>query len=108
MADYLINIFLDDDNRKKVEAAGLGDNIRDIDGKKAIQVPVGDKEHKKLVKGFPDLAFDSSNACTLPPEAENKLLGIVLDMKTLDVMKFAIMKIYNPLAGKAPRAARFS
>jgi hypothetical protein len=26
-------------------------------------------------------------------------------MKTIDVMKVAIMKLYNPLAGKAPRAA---
>jgi hypothetical protein len=26
-------------------------------------------------------------------------------MKTVDVMKFAIMKLYNPLAGKAPRSA---
>ena len=107
MADYLINIFLDDDNRKKVEAAGMGDKIKDIDGKKAIQVELGAKEHKKLIKGFPDLSFDSNNACVLPPEAEAKLLAIVLDMKTTDVMKFAIMKIYNPLAGKAPRAARF-
>ena len=105
MADYLINIFLDDDNRKKIEAAGLGDKIIDLDGKKAIQVEMTDKEHKKLTKGFKDLTFDASKACVLPPEAEAKLLGIVLDMKTLDVMKFAIMKLYNPLAGKAPRAA---
>jgi len=42
----------------------------------------------------------------LPPEAEDKLLGIIADMKTLDVMKFAIMKLYNPLAGKPPRSAQ--
>jgi hypothetical protein len=64
------------------------------------------KDQKKLVKGFPDLAFDSANACVLPSEAETKLLNIVADMKTVDVMKFAIMKLYNPLAGKAPRSAQ--
>jgi len=105
MADYLINIFLDDEKRKKVEGAGLADKIVELGGKKAVQVEMGAKEQKKLVKGFPDLSFDGSNACVLPAEAEAKLIGIIADMKTLDVMKFAIMKLYNPLAGKAPRSA---
>jgi hypothetical protein len=105
MADYYINVFLEDEKRKKIEAAGLGDKIAKVDGKDAIQVEVTSKEQKKLVKGFPGLTFDAANACTLPEEAEAKLVDIIADMKTLDVMKFAIMKLYNPLAGKAPRAA---
>ena len=105
MADYLINVFLDDEKMKKIEAAGLGGKVIDLGGKKAVQVEMSAKEQKKLVKGFPDLTFDASNACVLPDEASAKLLGIVADMKTLDVMKFAIMKLYNPLAGKAPRSA---
>lgn len=105
MADYLINVFLDDEKMKKIEAAGLGGKVINLGGKKAVQVEMSAKEQKKLVKGFPDLTFDASNACVLPDEASAKLLGIVADMKTLDVMKFAIMKLYNPLAGKAPRSA---
>jgi hypothetical protein len=105
MADYFINVFLDDEKSKKIEAAGLADKIVEINGKKAVQVVVTAKEQKKLVKGFPDLSFDASNACELPAEAEAKLLDIIADTQTLDVMKFAIMKLYNPLAGKAPRAA---
>mgnify|MGYP003472460497 FL=1 len=105
MADYLINVFLDDEKMKKIAAAGLADKVIDLGGKKAVQVEMSAKEQKKLVKGFPDLTFDASNACVLPDEASAKLLGIVADMKTLDVMKFAIMKLYNPLAGKAPRSA---
>ena len=105
MADYLINVFLDDEKMKKIEAAGLADKVLDLGGKKAVQVEMSAKEQKKLVKGFPDLAFDASNATVLPDEASAKLLGIIADMKTLDVMKFAIMKLYNPLAGKAPRSA---
>lgn len=105
MADYLINIILDDEKLKKVEEAGLADKVVEIDGKKAIQVEMTKKEQKKLAKGFEGLNFDSTNACVLPDEASAKLLDIVLEMKTLDVMKFAIMKLYNPLAGKAPRAA---
>lgn len=105
MADYLINVFLDDEKIKKIEAAGLADSITTIDGKKAVRVAMSAKEQKKLVKGFADLTFDADNACVLPDAAGDKLLEIICEMKTLDVMKFAIMKLYNPLAGKAPRAA---
>jgi hypothetical protein len=105
MADYYINIFLDDEKRKKLEAAGVLDAATTIDGKDALQVGLTAKEQKKLVKGFTDLTFDDAKGCVLPGDAEVKLVDIIADMKTLDVMKFAIMKLYNPLAGKAPRAA---
>ncbi|HBI15871.1 MAG TPA: hypothetical protein DDY20_10230 [Desulfobulbaceae bacterium] len=105
MADYFINIFLNDEKIQKLTDAGLAGNIKEIDGKKAIQVKASDKEQKKMVKGFPGLAFDANNACVLPEAAENTVFDIVCNMKTIDVMKFAIMKIYNPLAGKAPRTA---
>jgi hypothetical protein len=105
MADYFINVFLDDAKLKTIEAAGLTDKVVDLDGKKAVQVEMTKKEQKKIAKGFAGLTFDSANACVLPEEAEATLLNIIADMKTLDVMKFAIMKLYNPLAGKAPRAA---
>ena len=105
MADYLINVFLDDAKLQKIEAAGLGDKVLMVEGKKAIQVEMSTKEKKKLEKGFNGLTFDSTNACVLPEEAENKLVDIIADTKTLDVMKIAIMKLYNPLAGKAPRSA---
>jgi hypothetical protein len=106
MADYFINVFLDGAKLKKIEDAGLQGSVSEIDGKKAVQVPMSQKDQKKLVKGFPGLNFDAGNACSLPAEAEDKLLNIVTEMKTLDVMKFAIMKLYNPLAGKAPRSAQ--
>ena len=76
-----------------------------MEGKAAIAVPVTAKEQKKLIKGVSDLSFDQNNCFRLPTEAEEKLFGFVCDMKTADVMKFAIMKLYNPLAGKAPRSA---
>ena len=106
MADYYINIFLNDEKQQKIEGAGLASHIKDINGKKAVQVDVSAKEQKKLVKGFPDISFDSANACVLPEKAENTLLDIICNMKTIDVMKVAIMKIYSPLAGKAPRSAQ--
>jgi len=105
MAGYTINIFLNDERLKKLEVAQLTDQVKEIDGKKVIQVSFSDKEYKKLKKGFPDLVFDASNGCVIPEHAENILFDIVVNSKTLDVIKFAIMKIYNPLAGKPIRSA---
>ncbi len=106
MADYCIHIMLDDQKIQKITSAGLAGDITEVDGKKMIRVKVSDKEQKKLAKGFPDMVFDAGNACVLPEAAENTVFDFICDMKTVDVMKFAIMKIYNPLAGKAPRSAQ--
>ena len=103
MADFYINVLMDDEKLKKIEAAGLADQVQEIDGKKAVQVGMTKKDKKKLCKGFTDMAFDSANACVLPEEAENTLMGIISEMGTLDVMKVAITKLYNPLAGKSIR-----
>ena len=100
MADYYINIFLDEEKLKKVEDAGLEAEIIEIDGKKAVRVGVTAKEHKKLLKGFPDLTPDASSAYTLPEKGETTLMGIIVSAKSLDVMKAAILKLYNPFAGK--------
>ena len=100
MADYYITIFLDADKSKKIEDAGLAGEIREIDGKKAIQVEVTAKEHKKLLKGFPNLTPDSSNAYVVPEQAETLLMNMIVSVKSLDVMKAAILKLYNPFDGK--------
>ena len=107
MADYYIVLFLDDEKIKKIEGAGLAGEIKEIDGKKAVRLGVTSKEQKKLAKGFPDLTFDSSNACVLPGQAEEILMNLIVGMKTLDVMKGAIIKLYNPLSGRELRAKVF-
>ena len=104
MADYCINVFLDDEQEKKIRDLGLGEHIQEIEGKKAVQVAMSPKDQKKLKKGFPEIEFDSSNACVLPDEAQITLIDIILQVKSLDVMKFAITKLYNPLAGKDLRS----
>jgi hypothetical protein len=100
MADAYINLFLDDAKVKQLTDVGLGGKITEIGGKKAVQVEMTQKDRKKLEKGFKGLAFDASNACVLPENGEATLLKIITDMKSLDVMKFAITKLYNPLAGR--------
>ncbi|MDD5100621.1 MAG: hypothetical protein PHP66_06680 [Syntrophales bacterium] len=100
MADYYINIFLDDEKIKKIEGVGLAGGIQEINGRKAVRVGVTAKEQKKLAKSFPDLTPDSSNAYVLPEQAENLVLNMILSVKSFDVMKGAILKLYNPFAGK--------
>jgi hypothetical protein len=100
MADYYINLFLDDEKIKKLEGVGLSGEIQEINGKKAVRVGVTSKEQKKLAKSFPELTPDSSNAYVLPEQAENLVLNMIVSIKSLDVMKGAILKLYNPFAGK--------
>jgi len=100
MADAYINIFLNDDKVKQLQEAGLAGQVKTIDGKQAVQVGMTSKDQKKLVKGYEGLTFDASNACVLPEKGEEILWKIIIDMKSIDVMKFAITKLYNPLAGR--------
>ena len=100
MADAYINIFLNDDKVKQFQEAGLAGQFKTIDGKQAVQVGMTSKDQKKLVKGYEGLTFDASNACVLPEKGEEILWKIIIDMKSIDVMKFAITKLYNPLAGR--------
>jgi len=100
MADYYINVVLDDEKLKKIEEAGLSGHVQETSGKKVVQVGMTAKDQKKLLKGFQNLTFDGNNACFLPQEAENQLFSIILNMKTVEVMKVAITKLYNPLKGR--------
>ncbi|MFH0845227.1 MAG: hypothetical protein V1930_07095 [Pseudomonadota bacterium] len=107
MANCYINLFLDNEQETKIKDLGLGDQIKEIEGKKSVQVLMSDRDQKKLQKGYPGLEFDDSNACVLPENAEKTLMDIIFNVKSLDVMKFAITKLYNPLAGKGLRSKTF-
>jgi hypothetical protein len=104
MADYCINVFLNEEQEKKLQELGLGSHIKEIEGKRAVQVAMSEKDQKKLKKGFPDIEFNASNECVLPESAQLTLMDIIFNLQTLDVMKFAITKLYNPLAGKELRS----
>jgi hypothetical protein len=100
MADAFVNVFLDEKKINQLKEIGLDDQIQEIEGKKAVQVGMSRKDRKKLEKGFDGLSFDAANACVLPEDAENTLWSYITDNKSLDVMKYAITKLYNPLAGR--------
>jgi len=100
MADAYINVMLNDERIQKLQELGLADKVKEAGGTKFVQVEMSKKDQKKLEKGFEGLAFDAANACVLPEKGDQILWKIITDMKTLDVMKFAITKLYSPLAGR--------
>ena len=100
MADFVINLFLDDAKMGQLAEAGQADQVMTIDGKKAVQIKMGEKDKKKLLKAYPDLAFDDANACVLPEDGNEKLMQTIVALRSLDVIKEAIKKLYNPLAGR--------
>ncbi|MEW5908771.1 MAG: hypothetical protein AB1659_03125 [Thermodesulfobacteriota bacterium] len=100
MADAYINVVLNDERVKKLQELGLADQIKEIGGKKVVQVGMTKKDQKKLEKGYEGLTFDASSSCVLPEKGDQILWKIIEDMKSLDVMKFAIIKLYSPLAGR--------
>jgi hypothetical protein len=100
MADAYVNVVLDDARVNQLKEIGLDGKITEAGGQKIVQVEMTKKDVKKLEKGYPGLNFDAGNACVLPEKGDQILWKIITDMKSLDVMKFAITKLYNPLAGR--------
>jgi hypothetical protein len=100
MSEYYINIPLNAELIANIRSAGMEQHITHNCEKKIIQICINVKEQKKLMKKFCDLKFDENNACVLPEESNKILMNLILQMQSLDVMKVAIMKLYNPLAGR--------
>lgn len=100
MNKYYINIPIDEKSFTIIDNIGLSDNIIDVQSKKTIQIEMSSKDHKKLMKAFCDLTFDDNNACVLPEEKNEILINLIIQMQSIDIMKTAILKLYNPLAGR--------
>ncbi|SFM05303.1 hypothetical protein SAMN05421830_112122 [Desulfomicrobium norvegicum] len=100
MNNYHINIVLNDKVMPIIENIGLSDHIVDIQSTKIIPIEMSSKDHKKLMKAFCDLTFDENNACVLPKEKNEILINLIIQSQSIDIMKTAIMKLYNPLAGR--------
>lgn len=100
MNNYYINIPLNEERLSSINNIGLSNHIVDINSTKTIQIEMNPKDHKKLMKAFCDLTFDENNACVLPEEKNDILMNLILQTHSIDIMKTAIMKLYNPLAGR--------
>ncbi|HUU41525.1 MAG TPA: hypothetical protein VMW42_11340 [Desulfatiglandales bacterium] len=105
--DYIINVFLDDAKIDKMKKAGLGDHITEVGGKKAVKVPLPDKNERKFRKAFPGAALNDKTGAVdnFPEDAANLLFDVVIENKSLDIMSLFLMKAFKPLAGKPLRSA---
>ena len=105
--DYLIKIFLDDEKTKKLEEAGLGGHITEVDGKKVIEVTLPQKNQRKFGKAFPKAVLNDQTGEVdgFPEDAANLLLDVVIENKTVEVMHLFLLKAFKPLAGKELRRA---
>ena len=99
--DYLINVFLDDDKIKKLEEAGLGEHITEVDGKKAITVTLPQKNQRKFSKAFPKTVLNDQTGEVegFPEDAANLLFDVIIENEQMEVMHLFLVKAYNPLAG---------
>ncbi|HOO91593.1 MAG TPA: hypothetical protein PLA74_12280 [Syntrophales bacterium] len=99
--DYTIKISLDDEKTQKLEAAGLGDSIKD----KALVVPMPQKNKRKFVKAFPKAILDETTGeiTDFPEESVGLLIDTIAENKMLEVMHLFLMKAFKPLEGKEIR-----
>jgi len=103
--DYLINISLDDKKIKKLEEAGLGDHIIEVDGKKVIKVSLPQKNQRKFGKAFPKSVLNeqTGEVDDFPEDAANLLFDIVIETKAVEVIHLFLAKAFDPLAGRPLR-----
>lgn len=103
--DFLINVFLDDDKIKKLEEAGLGEHLTEVDGKKAITVTLPQKNQRKFSKAFPKAILNEQTVEVddFPEDAANLLFDLIIETKTVEVIHLFLMQAFKPLAGRPLR-----
>jgi len=96
---------LDDDRLQRLEQAGLSHHISEVEGKKALKVPLPQKNQRKFKKAFPKTVLNeqTGQVDNFPEDAAAMLLDTIIEHKTPEVMHLFLLKTYKPLAGRAPR-----
>lgn len=107
MADYVINVFLDDEKINKLQEVSLGDQVVEVGGKKAVKVPLPDKNQRKFKKAFPQVVLNdqTGEVDNFPEDSADLLFDVVIENKNLDIMSFFLLKAFKPLAGKELRTS---
>ena len=87
---YPINIWINDERYKKLQAAHLANMTEDVlAGMKVIRVQCSERQKDKILKLYPMAKFDSATTKSielLPPEVKNKLFDLVVEKKSLDII----------------------
>jgi hypothetical protein len=103
--EYLITIVLDEEKVKRLEEAGLGSDIEEVNGNKVIKVALPEKNQRKFSKAFKETSFNdqTGEVDNFPEDAADMLFEVIIENKTTEVMHLFLMKAFNPLAGRELR-----
>jgi hypothetical protein len=106
-SEYLITIVLDEEKVKRLEEAGLGSGIEEVDGNKVIKVTLPERNQRKFTKAFKEASLNDQTGAVenFPEDAAALLFEVIIENKTTDVMHLFLMKAFKPLAGRELRRA---
>jgi len=88
---YPINIWINEERYKKLEEAGLSSMAKDVlAGIKVLQLECTETQKNEILKLYPMAKFDTATTKSielLPAAVKNKIFDLVIERKSLDVMK---------------------
>lgn len=88
---YPINIWVNDERYEKLREAGLANMAEDVlAGMKVLKLQCTEEEKDDILKLYPMAKFDTATTQSielLPAEVKDKMFNLVIEKKTLDVLK---------------------
>jgi len=87
---YYINIWINEERNEKLVNAGLAHLTKDaLAGMKILQLYCTKVQKDKILKLYSQAKFDSATTKSielLPPKAKDKMFGLVIEKKTIEVI----------------------
>ena len=87
---FPINIWINEERLAKLQQAGLADMAQEaFAGLKKLPVPANEQQRDAILSKFPMAKFDSATTKSielLPRDVKDRIFGLVVDKKTLDVI----------------------
>ena len=88
---YPINIWINEERNEKLCQVGMDSLAKDVlAGMKVLQLQCSKKQTDKILKLYPMAKFDSSTTKSielLPAEVKEKLFNLIIEQKSLDIIK---------------------
>lgn len=89
--NYPINIWINEERNEKLCKVDMDSFAKDVlAGMKVLQLQCSEKQKDKILKLYPMAKFDSSTTKSielLPAEAKEKLFNLIIEQKSLDIIK---------------------
>ena len=86
-----INIWINEQRYQQLRQAGLENMAKEVlAGMKALQVFCNEEQKNELLKKYSQAKYDQSTTKSielLPPEFKDKIFNIIIEKKSLDVVR---------------------